>query len=100
MARLDHDHSTWRRGTVRLAFGQTTEGRIVSIHEVVSGRACGCVCPACEEPLTHKAVQRARKGRRLTKHMQRRVTAALNKAISLQGNEEKREWKVSELFNY
>lgn len=51
MARLDHDHSTWRRGTVRLAFGQTTEGRIVSIHEVVSGRACGCVCPACEEPL-------------------------------------------------
>ena len=51
MARLDHDHSPWRRRTVRLAFGQTAEGRIVSIHEVVSGRACGCVCPACEEPL-------------------------------------------------
>ncbi len=51
MARLDHDHSPWRRGTVRLAFGQTAQGRIVSIREVVSGRACGCVCPACEEPL-------------------------------------------------
>ena len=31
---------------------------------------------ACEEPITHKAVQRARKGRRLTKHMQRRVADA------------------------
>jgi uncharacterized protein (DUF2384 family) len=51
VARQDHDHSPWRRGTVRLAFGQTAEGRIVSIYEVVSGRACGCVCPACEEPL-------------------------------------------------
>ncbi|MFC4444227.1 hypothetical protein [Caulobacter henricii] len=51
MARLNHDHSPWRRGTVRLAFGQTAEGRIVSIRDVVSGRACGCFCPACEEPL-------------------------------------------------
>lgn len=58
------------------------------------------IVAACTEPLTHKAVQRARKGRRLTKHMQRRVTAAVNKAVALQGNEEKREWKVSELFNY
>ncbi len=58
------------------------------------------IVAACEEHLTHKAVQRARKGRRLTKHMQRRVLAALNKAVALQGNEGKREWKVSELFNY
>lgn len=36
---------------MRLAFGQTAEGRIVSIRDVVSGRACGCVCPACAEPL-------------------------------------------------
>lgn len=51
MARRDGDHSPWRQGTVRLAFGQTADGRIVSIRDVVSGRACECVCPACEEPL-------------------------------------------------
>lgn len=60
-------------------------------HDIVS---------ASEQPLTHKAVQRARKGRRLTKHMQRRVTIAVNKAIALQGNEEARDWKIAELFNY
>jgi hypothetical protein len=60
-------------------------------HEIVA---------ACEEPLTHKAVQRARKGRRLTKHMQRRIAAALNKAVALQGKTMEREWQVSDLFTY
>lgn len=60
-------------------------------HEIVA---------ACDEPLTHKAVQRARKGRRLTKHMQRRIAAALNKAVALQGKTMEREWQVSDLFTY
>ena len=58
------------------------------------------IVTACDEPLTHKAVQRARKGRRITKHMQRRITAALNKAVTLQGKTLEREWPVSELFTY
>lgn len=36
----------------------------------------------CREPLTHKAVQRARKGRRLTPHMQRRIVEAFNLAAA------------------
>lgn len=55
---------------------------------------------ACEEPITHKAVQRARKGRRLTKHMQRRVAEALNRAVTLQGKTLERAWEVSDLFSY
>ena len=35
MARWGGDHSRWRQGTVRLAFGQTAEGRIVSIRDVL-----------------------------------------------------------------
>jgi hypothetical protein len=58
------------------------------------------IVTACDEPLTHKAVQRARKGRRITKHMQRRITAAVNKAVTLQGKTLEREWPVSELFTY
>lgn len=55
---------------------------------------------ACEEPITHKAVQRARKGRRLTKHMQRRVADALNRAVTLQGKTIERAWEVSDFFTY
>lgn len=60
-------------------------------HDIVS---------ASEEPLTHKAVQRARKGRRLTPHMKRRIVAALNKTFALQGKTREGEWQVSDLFNY
>ncbi len=60
-------------------------------HEIVA---------ASSEPITHKAVQRARKGRRLTGHMQRRITAAVNKAVALQGKTLEREWQVSDLFTY
>lgn len=55
---------------------------------------------ASPEPLTHKAVQRARKGRRLNPHMQRRIATALNKAVTLQGKSPEREWQVSDLFTY
>lgn len=55
---------------------------------------------ASEEPLTHKAVQRAKKGRQLTPHMQRRIAAAMNKAVALQGKTLEREWQASDLFGY
>ena len=58
------------------------------------------IVAACEEPLTHKAVQRGRKGRRLTTHMQRRITAAMNKTMKVQGKALESEWKVSDLFTY
>ncbi len=52
------------------------------------------------EPMTHKAVQRARKGRRLTKHMQQRVTTALNIALKALGKDVERPWTVRDLFTY
>jgi hypothetical protein len=48
--------------------------------------------------LSHKAVQRARKGRRLTPRMKLRVTEVLNQALQLR-NIEKR-YATRELFNY
>lgn len=58
------------------------------------------IVAACSEPLTHKAVQRGRKGRRLTTHMQRRITAAMNQTLKLQNKPLESEWKVSDLFTY
>ncbi|MEN3941139.1 hypothetical protein WJU23_07590 [Prosthecobacter sp. SYSU 5D2] len=55
---------------------------------------------ASTEPMTHKAVQRARKGRRLTVHMQRRMVAALNKALALKETPPEREWRMKDLFTY
>ena len=57
---------------------------------------------ACEEPLTHKAVQRARKGRRLTPKVQRKVVAALNAVCRERGagEGESKVFAVSDLFNY
>jgi hypothetical protein len=55
---------------------------------------------ASTEPMTHKAVQRARKGRRLTKHMKQRMADALNRAVKLQGKEIEQPWGVRDLFSY
>lgn len=55
---------------------------------------------ASAEPITHKAIQRARKGRRLTAHMQRRVAEALNKALQAKGTPPEREWTMKDLFTY
>jgi hypothetical protein len=61
------------------------------------------------QPLTHKAVQRARKGRRLTIHMKTRLTHAFNAALKSQrqpvSSEEpalaaRRDWFQRDLFNY
>ncbi len=53
---------------------------------------------ASKEPMTHKAVQRARKGRKLTKHMQRRMVAAFNEVLKQKGVEES--YSLARLFNY
>lgn len=55
---------------------------------------------ASEEPMTHKAVQRARNGRKLTSHMKRRMAVALTRAVTLQGKTVETPWKVSDLFTY
>lgn len=51
-------------------------------------------------PLTHKAVQRARKGRRLTVHMQRRITEALSRAAAAAGQPPETPWTLRDLFTY
>jgi hypothetical protein len=48
--------------------------------------------------LTHKIVQKARKGRRLKPNMKVRVTEALNVLLKQKGIEEK--YGVGQLFNY
>ncbi len=55
---------------------------------------------ASEEPMTHKAVQRGRKGRRLTKHMKQRMADALTLLMKQQGKEIERPWVVKDLFTY
>ena len=50
------------------------------------------------EGLTHKAVQRGRKGRRLTPKMKVRVTETMNKFFREAGKELK--FGVKQLFNY
>lgn len=55
---------------------------------------------ASTEPMTHKAVQRARKGRRLTKHMKQRMADALNLLMKQQEKEIERPWVVKDLFTY
>lgn len=45
------------------------------------------------EQLTHKMVNRAVKGRRLTSHVQQKILNALNKATGKQ-------YEMKELFNY
>ena len=50
------------------------------------------------EGLTHKAVQRARKGRRLTPKMKVRVTETINKFFREAGKDLK--FGVKQLFNY
>ncbi len=55
---------------------------------------------ASPAPLTHKAVQRARKGRRLTPHMRQRIADALFRAAQAQAAAPERPWYPRELFNY
>lgn len=64
-------------------------------HQLVAG---------CSEQLTHKQVQRARKGRQLTLHSMQKVTRALNETICAGLSAERREQFIPylhrHLFNY
>ena len=53
---------------------------------------------ASKEPMTHKAVQRARRGRKLTRHMQRRMVVAFNEVLKQRGEEVA--YPLAKLFNY
>jgi hypothetical protein len=52
----------------------------------------------CGEGLTHKAMTRARKGRRLTARMKLRITQTLNALLKKRAVE--REYRKRDLFNY
>ena len=56
------------------------------------------VVAATQEPLTHKAVARARKGRLLTQRTQRRVVDAMRKLLTAKDAE--RTWALADFFNY
>lgn len=56
------------------------------------------VVAATTEPLTHKAVQRARKGRLLTQRTQRRVVEAMRKALATKNAEHS--YVLADFFNY
>ena len=56
------------------------------------------VVAATKASLTHKAVHRARRGRKLTKHTQRRVFNAFTALVKAKGEE--RVFKLDDLFNY
>jgi len=55
------------------------------------------IVAASQHPLTHKAVQRARSGRRLTIRTMRHVTEALNRCLTGKGLEPVR---MNQVFNY
>lgn len=60
-------------------------------HEVVA---------ASTEQLTHKQVQKGRKGRRLTPKVQRKIATALNAVCRARGQGDTKVFAVSDLFNY
>jgi hypothetical protein len=56
------DHRPFAGFGVELVFGRRPDRAIVGIHEVASGLACDCVCPACDRTLV------ARKGAKTAHH--------------------------------
>lgn len=53
---------------------------------------------ASTEQLTHKQVQKARKGRRVTRNIQKKIKNALERILLEKGEE--RRFALDELFNY
>ena len=56
------------------------------------------VAAGAASQLTHKQVQKGRKGRQLTPHLRRKIADALNAACIARGME--RRFKAADLFNY
>lgn len=55
---------------------------------------------ASTEQLTHKQVQKGRKGRRLTPKVQRKIAAALNALCRARGQGDAKAFAAADLFNY
>tara|TARA_R110002096_G_scaffold21252_2_gene69239 strand:- start:1938 stop:2195 length:258 start_codon:yes stop_codon:yes gene_type:complete len=56
------------------------------------------VVAASSEQLTHKQMQRARNGRKLTKNMQDKILIAVRAALGTKEGEKELRWR--DLFNY
>ena len=57
----------------------------------------GALVEASTEQLTHKQVQKARKGRRVTPNIQKKILNALR---TMRKDHEDEKYQVSDLFNY
>ena len=87
----DTDDDTFDFGPQPLDALMTEMG--IENHELVA---------ASTEQLTHKQVQKGRKGRRLTPKVQRKVVAALNAVLRQRphGDDEMKVLATGDLFNY
>ncbi len=74
-----------------LEYGVQPLDAIMTENELSNNNLVSCL----EGKLTHKTVQKARKGRRLTTRMQLRVAEALNFAVAPELR-----FRWTELFNY
>lgn len=61
------------------------------------GYANSVLVEASTEQLTHKQVQKARKGRRVTSNIQKKI---LNAIRTLRRTQEEESYQLSDLFNY
>jgi hypothetical protein len=86
----DHESS---EAVIERNFGPQPMDALMTEH----GLANHQIVAASTEPMTHKAVQRARKGRKLTQHMQRRMVTALNRLLAEKGLEA---LPLESVFNY
>lgn len=77
----------------QLEFGGQPLDRLLDRHQLCNHD----LVAAATEPLTHKQVAKGRKGRRLTHRIQKRIVAALNKALV--GNDIA-ELELSQVFTY
>ncbi len=66
---------------------------LLETFEYVNGDLVG----ASTEQLTHKQVQKARKGRRVTANIQKKILHALR---TMRKDHEDEKYQVSDLFNY
>lgn len=76
-------------GFVERDFGTQPIARIMAVHDLEPHD----LVAASAAQLTHKMVSRARKGRRLTPHIQARILKALRKATG-------KNYSLGDLFTY
>jgi len=76
-------------GRTERNFGEQPMAGIMALHKLKSHD----LVAVSTEQITHKMISRAVKGRRLTPNVQRKILAALNKAV-------KKKYSLKDLFNY